>query len=60
MNLVVLFLGQINSEITTNIVEKLFNYTLAEVILISVRSLQRNEGDVSDHIKYILVCSCSV
>jgi len=28
-------------------------YTLAESILISVRSLQRSEGDVSDPIKYI-------
>jgi len=28
-------------------------YTLAEGILISVRSLQRSEGDVSDPIKYI-------
>jgi len=30
-----------------------FIYTLAEGILISVRSLQRSEGDVSDPIKYI-------
>jgi len=28
-------------------------YTLAEGILISVRSLQRSEGDVSDPIMYI-------
>jgi len=28
-------------------------YTLAEGIIISVRSLQRSEGDVSDPIKYI-------
>jgi len=28
-------------------------YTLAEVIMISVRSLQRNEGDVSNPLKYI-------
>jgi len=34
-------------------------YTLAEGILISVRSLQRSEGDVSDPIKYIYSCSAS-
>jgi len=31
----------------------LIHYTLAEGILISVRSLQRSEGEVSDPIKYI-------
>jgi len=29
------------------------HYTLAEGIMISVRSLQRNEGDVSNPINYI-------
>jgi len=28
-------------------------YTLAEGVMISVRSLQRSEGDVSNHIKYV-------
>jgi len=30
-----------------------FYYTLAEGIMISARSLQRSEGDVSDPIKYM-------
>jgi len=32
-----------------------FHYTFAEVILISVRSLQRSEGDVSDPISIYIV-----
>jgi len=35
------------------IITYIFFYTLAEGILISVRSLQRSEGDVSEPIKYI-------
>jgi len=30
-------------------------YTLADGIMISVRSLQRSEGDISDPIKYIYI-----
>jgi len=37
-----------------------FFYTLAEGIMISVRSLQRREGDDSDPIKYIYSYSASL
>jgi len=35
-------------------------YTLAECVMILVRSLQRSEGDVSDRIKYVCFRSASL
>jgi len=41
----------------TNFTCCIYLYTLAEGIMISVRSLQRSEGDVSDPIKYMFLIS---
>jgi len=47
-------------DINIYILSKFTFYTLAEGIMISVRSFQRSEGDVSDPIKYICIFLISI